>query len=629
MTRGLIPYSEMKQLSFELTTFFETSRKPPECYTISTGNFDGAGISFGAMQWQLMSGTLQPIWAATNRDDEAGCRAIFGADYDEWMSVQTKTTGLSGTAVAWGDSITDWTGDSTGHAIKAPWKGYFTALGGLQACIDAQVNATASYYATSEQWKIDFGLWSRRGYCLMYDIAIHAGGMLATTKTDILNQIAAIDTTGKTREQIETEKMNIIWQRRLEDISTTNAAYVPFRDRKSAIANGSGLVYGSMFYTEPYDAILEPAYESDVIITNGVYIGATPIDTFRLGGIAIDEIYKGAELVYQKPLPAPITTISPSATVQNTIPITVTLTADDPEATIYYKIGTGSQLTYTAPFTVNQNSAGVNSTNITIQYWSVANGVTEATKSITYNTSGAIPAKPTLTAVAGVGKVDLSWTSSQNATAFTIYRSTVAGTLGTWIGTTQYYGVSTLSYSDVSVTAGTTYYYTIRAGNYGTPTDSDQKSAIPTAAPVQPTGWRYLYIEGYGSVEEPATTRIIEFEAWEGSTNRMSAATIVSNEAVSSGGAVTAIKDGTKTASGYPLWWTTTPNARIVIDLGAIYPLTKLNYYSYSITNVQRTNRFKISARNNTTDAWTPIWDNSGGAAGAQPLLPLGYEKVL
>jgi Chitobiase/beta-hexosaminidase C-terminal domain len=329
---------------------------------------------------------------------------------------------------------------------------------------------------------------------------------------------------------------------------------------------------------------------------------------------------------------APITTISPSATIQNTIPFTITLSTSESGATIYYKVGTGAQQTYTAPFSVNQNMAGVLGTQITVQYWSVGAQGTEATKTITYDTAGSVPTIPVLTATGGNGQVALSWTASQNATAYTVFRSDVAGTLGTALVPTQY--MTGTSYTDTGVVAGTTYYYTVRASNYGRINDSVQKSATPSAIPVA-TGWRYLKIEGYGSVQEASTTRLIEFEAWEGSTNRMAGATITgevpSNSA--SGGALTQIKDGNKTttANTYPLWWTApTPNANVIIDLLASYPLTKLNYYSYSTASVPRSNRFRILASNtnNGTD-WTPIWENANAEAGVQPVLPAGYEKIL
>ena len=156
------------------------------------------------------------------------------------------------------------------------------------------------------------------------------------------------------------------------------------------------------------------------------------------------------------------------------------------------------------------------------------------------------------------------------------------------------------------------------------------KTCVITVPSEAQNSWRYLKIEGYGSVEEPTTTRIIEVQVWEGATNVMANATILSHDPVNAGGTIGAIKDGIRSLSGYPIWWLATPNANVVVDFGAQKALTKLNYYSYSATGVQRTNRFKILASNtnNGTD-WTTIWDNSTGTLGAQPILPEGYELVL
>ena len=326
----------------------------------------------------------------------------------------------------------------------------------------------------------------------------------------------------------------------------------------------------------------------------------------------------------------PTTTISPSATVQNNIPITVTLTSSESGATIHYKIGTGADTVYTGPFTVNQTQAG--STQIPVYYWSVGATATESQKSITYDTSGSTPAQSTLTATPSTGQVALSWTPTGNTTSYTVYRSDVAGTLGAILTGTQY--MTGTSFTDTTVVAGSTYYYTVRSSNYGHVTDSVQKTAVVPSAPVGPAKWQYLKIEGYGSVEEAVTTRVIEFEAWEGSTNRMTNATILSNDPISTGSTnIATIKDGVKTttSNSYPIWWTSpTPNGNIVINLGAQYGLTKLSYYSYCTATVPRTNRFRILASNtnNGTD-WTVLWDNSTGQAGVQPVLPSGYDKTL
>lgn len=327
---------------------------------------------------------------------------------------------------------------------------------------------------------------------------------------------------------------------------------------------------------------------------------------------------------------APVTTISPSATVQNSIPITVTLTTSEQGATIYYKLGTGAtQYTYTAPFQVSQDSTGVGSTQITVTYWAVGANGTETAKTITYDTSGAVPSAPTLTATAGNGQVNLSWAAATNTTSYTVYRSTTSGTLGTWIGSSQYLSKTTTSLVDTGVTAGTTYYYTVYANNYQTFTASAQVAATPTAAPTK-ASYRYLKIQGYGTgTGTDLTTRMIEVEVLSGGTNRMTAATILAKDTINAGSTdVNTIKNGVKTTTSgsYPIWWTATPNANVIVDLGASYAIDQMNYYGYSASGDQRINKFKIlgSNTNNGTD-WVTVWDNSTGQLGTQAILPSGY----
>ena len=289
---------------------------------------------------------------------------------------------------------------------------------------------------------------------------------------------------------------------------------------------------------------------------------------------------------------------------------------------MYYRIGAGTQQTYTGPFEVSQstNDVGV---NIPVTYWSTG----EAERTITYNTSGAIPATPVVEVIPGNWYVRVNWTATANTTSYSVYRSTVAGQLGELISAPYQL---TVGFDDNTPVNGTTYYYTVRSANYGTHVDSAQVSATPTSGEPVYTSFRYLKIEGYGSVEEPTTTRLIEFEAWVGSTNAMTGALSLSAQAISTGSPVETIYDGVKTTSGYPIWWSSpTPNANIIIDFLTPKAFTKLNYYSYSVSWAQRANRFRVLA-SNTNDGtdWVILWDMANNTD-PQPLLPLGYEKLL
>jgi len=91
------------------------------------------------------------------------------------------------------------------------------------------------------------------------------------------------------------------------------------------------------------------------------------------------------------------------------------------------------------------------------------------------------PAAPTgLTATAGSGKVDLSWTTSAGATSYNVYRGNSAGgESATPLAT----GIANGSYTDNTGTAGATYYYVVAALNaYGKSGNSNEASAAPNGA---------------------------------------------------------------------------------------------------------------------------------------------------
>ncbi len=98
----------------------------------------------------------------------------------------------------------------------------------------------------------------------------------------------------------------------------------------------------------------------------------------------------------------------------------------------------------------------------------------------------AAPTAPSgLSATAGNAQVSLGWNAVGGATTYQVFRSTTDGTFSsTPLATT-----TATTYSDTSVTNGTTYYYIVKASNAGgTSPASAQVSATPVAAPVAPAG---------------------------------------------------------------------------------------------------------------------------------------------
>lgn len=69
-------------LAIAVTAAFETSGDP---HLQVTGNFDGAGLSFGPLQVNLGTGTLQELFRRHAGRDEARLRACFGALWPEWQ----------------------------------------------------------------------------------------------------------------------------------------------------------------------------------------------------------------------------------------------------------------------------------------------------------------------------------------------------------------------------------------------------------------------------------------------------------------------------------------------------------------------------------------------------------------
>ena len=103
-----------------VTAGFETSGNP---YLQVTGNFDGAGLSFGPIQVNFGTGTLPKVFQRLEAVDASALRRCFGPDYDEWQGVLKLSRKKQ---VDWADRL------STGSrkaGFQQPWKSHLQAVG--------------------------------------------------------------------------------------------------------------------------------------------------------------------------------------------------------------------------------------------------------------------------------------------------------------------------------------------------------------------------------------------------------------------------------------------------------------------------------------------------------------------
>ncbi len=157
----------------------------------------------------------------------------------------------------------------------------------------------------------------------------------------------------------------------------------------------------------------------------------------------------------------------------------------------------GSAGTWVSYGTVGANVAGYTDSSVlvgTTYYYRVYayNGTGPSafyTNEASAAPTGSVPASPTnLSAAGGVSSIGLAWAdNSNNETGFKIERKIGSG--GTW-GLYTTLGVNVTSYTDSSVSVGTTYYYRVYAynGTGSSPFYTNEASATPIGSvPASPT----------------------------------------------------------------------------------------------------------------------------------------------
>jgi len=222
-----------------MTGRMETNLPLPECFTGLSGDFDGQGISFGALQWNLGQKSLQSLLSEMNREHGTVLTAVFGPNAAPLRAMLGESHAAQ---LTWARSIQD-----LRKRIHEPWRGQFKSLGRTPEYQSIQKSAAKAIFDAAAAQAAVYGLRSGRGRALLFDIAVQNGGIARETRRKILADIARL-TAREAAHKMEVARMRIIANRRADAASAKWREDV--RKRKLMIAEGEGTVHGTPFRLE-------------------------------------------------------------------------------------------------------------------------------------------------------------------------------------------------------------------------------------------------------------------------------------------------------------------------------------------------------------------------------------------
>ena len=219
-----------------LTGAFETSVPPPGCFSAVAGDFDGQGISFGALQFNLGQRTLQPILLEMIQSHRSVMEDVF---HEHLVEVRAMLAGNLPSQLAFARRIQD-----PRCRLYEPWHGMFRALGRTPECQQVQLAHAARYLERARSLCDRFEVRSCRALALMFDIVVQNGSIAPEVAARIKADVDALDRR-LDAEGREHAILRIVANRRAE---AANPRWVEdVRERKLCIANGSGHVHGAFY----------------------------------------------------------------------------------------------------------------------------------------------------------------------------------------------------------------------------------------------------------------------------------------------------------------------------------------------------------------------------------------------
>jgi hypothetical protein len=219
-----------------LTASFETGSMPPDCFCGVAGDFDGQGISFGALQWNLGQGSLQPLLSEMFEQHPAVCRDIFHEHVEVVTALGDSTREEQ---IAFARSIQN----RANYRVNEPWRGMLRQLGRTSEFQQIQAGHAKKIHDKAIAMCREYGLTTERGVALMFDICVQNGSISPVVRAQIQADFASLPDPSD-----QVGRMRIIAIRRS---AAARAEFVnDVRIRKLTLAEGEGTVHGIHYNLE-------------------------------------------------------------------------------------------------------------------------------------------------------------------------------------------------------------------------------------------------------------------------------------------------------------------------------------------------------------------------------------------
>jgi hypothetical protein len=208
------------------TGFFEGE----QAYSTVAGNFDGQGISFGILQFNLGQNTLEPLLEEYIRNYPRDFETIFGVEKSQTLKQILKES--HNNQRNWATTISI---PGQAHRLKPDWQQAFEQMGKTKENQQIQRKYALYYIEKAIESSHDFGIKSTQGLAFSFDQMVNDGNF--PNNNEIKKELLA--------------RGNIDDKERLQFILRFIKKGIQ-QERRDLIFRGSGLYFGRDYEIKNY-----------------------------------------------------------------------------------------------------------------------------------------------------------------------------------------------------------------------------------------------------------------------------------------------------------------------------------------------------------------------------------------